>query len=122
MWKTCEIYKLNRRTPSKYHVSLNQRPTLYGVRPAVDHLFNSVAIAAGAHAIGLILTGMGRDGAAGLLRMKNAGSFNIAQNEDSCVVFGMPKEAIALGAIHSILSIEKIARSLENYFMQKKVS
>ncbi len=110
------------RSGTKYHVSLNQKPTLYGVRPAVDHLFNSVAKAAGAHALGLILTGMGRDGAAGLLQMKNAGSYNIAQNEASCVVFGMPKEAIALGAIHTVLSVEKIARSLENHFKQKKVS
>ena len=86
------------RNGAYYHVKLDQRPLLHQVRPAVDHLFRSVAEKAGSNAIGVILTGMGRDGAQGLLEMKNAGSYNIAQDEASCVVFGMPREAIALGA------------------------
>lgn len=95
-----------------YYVQLNQKPMLHRVRPAVDYLFRSVAQNAGANAIGVILTGMGRDGAEGLLQMKTAGSYNIAQDEASCVVYGMPREAIELGAINSILPIDKIAEAV----------
>jgi two-component system chemotaxis response regulator CheB len=77
-------------------------------RPAVDVLFRSAAKYAGSNSIGVILTGMGADGAKGLLEMKQAGSATIAQDEDSCVVYGMPKEAVKLGAVDTILDIEKI--------------
>ncbi|OFZ22922.1 MAG: chemotaxis response regulator protein-glutamate methylesterase [Bdellovibrionales bacterium GWB1_55_8] len=96
------------RNGAYYHVKLHQEPILHGVRPAADYLMNSVAKYAGANAIGLILTGMGRDGAAGLLNMKKAGSFNIAQDESTCVVFGMPKAAIEAGAIDAVLPLERI--------------
>jgi len=79
-------------------------------KPSVDVLFRSVAKAAGAKAIGVILTGMGRDGASGLLEMREAGSFNVAQDEATCVVFGMPREAIAAGAAHEVLPLSQVAR------------
>ncbi len=97
------------RSGSQYSVKLHQQPLLHGVRPAADYLLRSVAKAAGAHAIGVVLTGMGRDGAEGLLAMRGAGSFNLAQNEASCVVFGMPKAAIDLGAIQRVVRLEEIA-------------
>jgi two-component system, chemotaxis family, protein-glutamate methylesterase/glutaminase len=81
-------------------------------RPSVEVLFRSVARAAGANAAGVMLTGMGKDGAAAMLEMRQAGAFNIAQDEATCVVFGMPKEAIALGAVHEVLPLGQIARRL----------
>jgi two-component system chemotaxis response regulator CheB len=75
----------------------------------VDVLFHSVAQHAGANAIGVILTGMGRDGAAGLLAMRQAGAETYAQDEKTCVVFGMPREAIAIGAAAEVLPIDRIA-------------
>jgi two-component system chemotaxis response regulator CheB len=71
-------------------------------RPSVDVLFRSAAQAAGKNAVGVILTGMGKDGAQGMLEMKHAGATNFAQDEASCVVFGMPREAIAIGAAHEV--------------------
>jgi len=78
-------------------------------RPSVDVLFDSAAIALGSRAVGVILTGMGRDGAAGLLRMKHAGAYTLAQDEASSVVFGMPREAIALGAVDEVASIHSMS-------------
>jgi purine-binding chemotaxis protein CheW len=77
-------------------------------KPSVEVLFKSAAKAAGPNAIGLMLTGMGRDGATAMREMRDAGAFNIAQDEASCVVFGMPKEAIAAGAVHEILPLSQI--------------
>jgi two-component system chemotaxis response regulator CheB len=76
--------------------------------PSVDVLFRSVAKYAGRNATGVIMTGMGDDGARGLLEMKQAGAHTLAQNEDSCVVFGMPKEAIKLGAADRVVSLQEI--------------
>ncbi len=87
-------------------------PQVHFQRPAVDILFESVAAQAGRSAIGVILTGMGADGAAGLLKMKQAGASTIAQNEASCVVFGMPREAIRAGAVDDILPLNQIAAML----------
>jgi two-component system, chemotaxis family, protein-glutamate methylesterase/glutaminase len=87
-------------------------PQVHFQRPAVDILFESVAQQAGRNAIGVILTGMGADGAAGLLKMKQAGASTIAQNEASCVVFGMPREAIRAGAVDDILPLNQIAAML----------
>jgi two-component system chemotaxis response regulator CheB len=84
-------------------------------RPSVDVLFDSVAKHAGADAVGVILTGMGSDGAAGLLAMKSAGAHTIAQDEASCVVFGMPREAIRLGGVDEILPLNRIAHALTRY-------
>ncbi len=84
-------------------------------RPSVDVLFRSAANVAGANALGVILTGMGKDGVQGLLEMKQAGSFTIAQDEASCVVFGMPKEAIAAGGVSEVLPLPNIARRALEY-------
>ena len=81
-----------------------------GHRPSVDVLFESVANASGAKAVGVILTGMGRDGAAGLLAMRRAGARTIGQNEASCVVYGMPKVAFEYGAVERQLPLDDIAR------------
>lgn len=108
-----------RHSEGRFEVKLHQSPPLYNVRPAADYLFNSVAKYIGKNAIGVVLTGMGRDGAKGLLAMKEKGSFNIAQNEDTCVVFGMPKVAITLGAIHSIVPIQDIAAEIIDFCLKK---
>ncbi len=81
-------------------------------RPSVDVLFHSVAEAAGADAVGLILTGMGDDGARGLLAMKQAGAATLAQDEASCVVYGMPREAVALGAVDEVVSAERLPEAV----------
>lgn len=98
----------------RYRVSLNQDALVQHQRPAADVLFQSVAKAAGKAALGVILTGMGADGAAGLLAMKEAGARTIAQNEATCVVFGMPREAIKLGAAERVLALDRIAAELHN--------
>ena len=78
----------------------------------MDVLFNSAAIAAGKNAIGVILTGMGKDGAAGMLAMHRAGAHTIAQDEASCVVFGMPREAIAIGAADEVVALSAISERI----------
>jgi len=96
------------RSGARYSVCINQDPPVNRHRPSVDVLFDSVAQYAGANAIGVILTGMGGDGAKGMLAMKQAGAYTIAQDEASCVVFGMPKEAIKLGGVDKIVPLEEI--------------
>lgn len=95
-----------------YAISLNQGPPVNRHRPSVDVMFRSAANVIGRNAIGVILTGMGRDGALGMDELKEAGAYNIAQDEASCVVFGMPKEAIALGAAHEVLGLSHISPRL----------
>ncbi|AGX42990.1 protein-glutamate methylesterase/protein-glutamine glutaminase [Clostridium saccharobutylicum] len=104
-----------RRSGAVYYVQLHNGPMVYHQRPSVDILFNSVAKYAGRNAIGVILTGMGKDGAAGLLNMKNEGAYTIAQDEKSCVVFGMPKEAIEMGAANKIVSLNYIVDDIIEY-------
>lgn len=103
---------------SNFVVHVLDGPLVSRHRPSVDVLFRSVAISAGRNAVGVIMTGMGDDGAQGLLEMKEAGAVTIAQDEASCVVFGMPREAIALGAAGFVLPLGQIARqaldSLQN--------
>ncbi|MEE9911258.1 MAG: chemotaxis response regulator protein-glutamate methylesterase [Deltaproteobacteria bacterium] len=101
-----------RRSGARYYVEVKTGPMVHHQRPAVDVLFKSTAKYAGANAIGVILTGMGADGAEGLLEMKKAGASTIAQDEKSCVVFGMPKEAIKLGAADKVVSIEQMASEI----------
>jgi two-component system, chemotaxis family, protein-glutamate methylesterase/glutaminase len=101
-----------KRSGARYYVEVKDGPLVYHQRPSVEVLFSSVAKYAGPNAVGIILTGMGRDGANGLLEMKNAGAFTIAQDENSCIVYGMPKEAVALGAAIRIVALEKIPESL----------
>ncbi|HSA07066.1 MAG TPA: chemotaxis response regulator protein-glutamate methylesterase [Candidatus Gastranaerophilales bacterium] len=103
-----------KRSGASYYVEIKDGPLVYHQRPAVEILFQSVAKYAGANSIGVILTGMGKDGAKGLLEMKNAGAYTIAQDEASCIVFGMPKEAIALDAAMKIESLKKIPQTLIN--------
>jgi two-component system chemotaxis response regulator CheB len=93
------------RSGANYVTQLDQGPPVNRHRPSVDVLFASAARAAGKNAVGVILTGMGKDGAAGMLEMKHAGARNFAQDEASCVVFGMPREAIAVGAVHEAGSL-----------------
>lgn len=97
------------RQGARYHVAVKDGPLVSRHRPSVDVLFRSTARAAGPNAVGVIMTGMGDDGARGLLEMKEAGAHTVAQDEESCVVFGMPKEAIARGGVDTILSLEDIA-------------
>ena len=100
------------RAGSGYEVRVDEGPLVSRHRPSADVLFRSVAQAAGPNALGIILTGMGADGADGLLEMRQAGAFTVAQDEASCVVFGMPKEAIARGAVDQVIGISGIATRL----------
>jgi two-component system chemotaxis response regulator CheB len=102
------FHMLLRRSQTGYRVEIKDGPMVCYQRPAVDVLFHSVAQAAASNATGVILTGMGSDGAQGLLAMKKAGARTIAQDEASCVVFGMPKEAIRCGAVEQILPLAAI--------------
>lgn len=101
-----------RKRGGEYSVSVHDGPRVCYQRPSVDVLFESVAEAAGRDAVGAILTGMGADGAQGLLKMKRAGARTIAQDEASCVVFGMPREAIRLGAADRIVPLDRVAAEL----------
>ena len=103
------FHLLLKRSGAKYYVETREGPLVNRHRPSVDVLFRSTARYAGANAIGVIMTGMGDDGAKGMREMKEAGARTIAQDEQSCVVFGMPKEAIKLGAADKILPLDKIA-------------
>ncbi|MEC8918181.1 MAG: chemotaxis-specific protein-glutamate methyltransferase CheB, partial [Pseudomonadota bacterium] len=100
------------RSGANYVIALDDGPPVNRHRPSVDVLFQSAAICAGRNALGVILTGMGRDGAAGLLKMREAGAHTVAQGEASCVVFGMPKEAIALGGATDVIALNDIAGHL----------
>ena len=104
-------HMLLRRSGASYYVQVKTGPLVHHQRPSADVLFKSVADYAGANAIGIILTGMGADGAEGLLKMREAGARTIAQDEQSCVVFGMPKEAIKLGAAEKVVNLAQISRS-----------
>ena len=103
------------RSGARYTVRINQDPPVNRHRPSVDVMFASVAQYAGANAVGVILTGMGGDGAKEMLTMKQAGAFTIAQDEASCVVFGMPKEAIKLGGVDKVLPLAEIPAAIVNY-------
>jgi two-component system chemotaxis response regulator CheB len=98
-----------RRSGALYFVDVVDGPPVSLHRPSVNVLFRSAAQAAGQNAVGVILTGMGDDGAEGLLEMKKAGARTIAQDESTCVVFGMPKEAIAAGGVDEVLPLPRIA-------------
>lgn len=102
------FHTLVERTSSGLRVKVVSGDLVSRHRPSVDVLFRSVAASAGSSAIGIIMTGMGNDGAQGMLEMKNAGAITIAQDEASCVVFGMPREAIAKGAVDFILALGEI--------------
>jgi two-component system chemotaxis response regulator CheB len=101
-----------KRSGARYYVEVKNGPLVCHQRPSVDVLFHSVARYAGANALGVIMTGMGRDGAKGMLEMRQAGAYTIAQNEASCVVFGMPKEAIRQGGVKYIAHLEEIPNTI----------
>lgn len=101
-----------RRSGARYYVDIKTGPMVHHQRPAVDILFKSTAQYAGPNSIGVILTGMGADGAEGLLNMKEAGAATIAQDERTCVVYGMPKEAVKLGAADKIVPLDKVAEEI----------
>lgn len=113
-------HMLLKRSGAEYYVQVKDGPLVHHQRPSVDVLFKSVARSAGKNAIGVILTGMGSDGAEGMVDLKNGGSTTLAQNEDSCVVFGMPREAIRMGAIDHILDINNIAGKLMSLIDEMK--
>ncbi|UII26817.1 chemotaxis response regulator protein-glutamate methylesterase [Fulvivirga maritima] len=98
-----------KRSGARYYVSITDGEPVNRHRPSVDVLFNSTAQYVGKNAVGVIMTGMGGDGAKGLLAMREAGAYTIAQDEKSCTVFGMPKEAIKLNAAEKVMSLDKIA-------------
>ncbi|REE93365.1 protein-glutamate methylesterase/protein-glutamine glutaminase [Cupriavidus plantarum] len=105
-------HMLLRRSGAQYFVEVVDGPLVNRHRPSVDVLFRSVAKCAGANAVGIIMTGMGDDGAAGLLEMRTAGARTVAQDEDSCVVFGMPREAIRRGGVDRTVPLSAIAREI----------
>lgn len=100
------------RSGANYIARLNEGPPVNRHRPSVEVLFDSVARHAGRNAVGVILTGMGNDGAAGMLRLHQAGAYTIAQNEASCVVFGMPREAIQMGGVDEVVDLSQISQRI----------
>jgi two-component system chemotaxis response regulator CheB len=109
------------RDPGGYRVELSDGPLVSRHRPSVDVLFRSVAGAAGANALGLLLTGMGDDGAAGMVELKQAGATTLAQDEASCVVFGMPKEAIRRGGVDRVVSLGSLAAQVVGWSTRDRV-
>jgi two-component system chemotaxis response regulator CheB len=105
-------HMLLRRSGARYHVEVRDGPLVSRHRPSVDVLFRSAAQYAGGNATGIIMTGMGDDGARGLLEMRRAGAHTVAQDEATSVVFGMPKEAIALGAVERVLPLDSLAAEI----------
>jgi two-component system chemotaxis response regulator CheB len=106
------MHVLLKRSGARYYVETKEGPLVSRHRPSVDVLFRSAARYAGKNAVGVIMTGMGDDGAKGLLEMKEAGAVTMAQDEKSCVVFGMPKEAVKLGAVDKVLPLDGIAAAV----------
>jgi two-component system chemotaxis response regulator CheB len=108
------FHMLIRRSGATYYVNIKDGPLVHHQRPAVDVLFNSVSQYVGHNAVGVILTGMGVDGAKGLLAMKGAGARTIVQDEASCVVYGMPKEAVKIGAADKIVPLDRMTQEIVN--------
>lgn len=100
---------LVQRSGANYMTALSDAPPVNRHKPSVEVLFRSAAQAAGPNAVGIMMTGMGRDGAKAMLEMREAGAYNIAQDEATCVVYGMPREAVQLGAVHDIVPLNEIA-------------
>ena len=107
-----DFHMVLRGSAGRYFVNIKSGPRVCYQRPSVDVLFHAVAEAVGASAVGVLLTGMGADGAQGLLRMRQAGAFTIAQDESTCVVFGMPREAIHRHAACQVLPLHAIAEAM----------
>ena len=105
-----------------FTVQLHQQPALHGVRPAADFLMKSVAKYVGSRALGVVLTGMGKDGAQGLLEMKKAGAHTVAQSEQTCVVYGMPAAAVHVGAVDQVIDLKEISPHLLKQLLRKKTT
>jgi len=103
------------RSGANYVTQLSDAPAVNRHKPSVDVLFDSAAAYAGKNALGVILTGMGKDGAAGMAQMKSAGAHNFAQNEESCVVYGMPKEAVAHGGVDEVAHLHDLPKLVLNH-------
>jgi len=106
------------KSGANYVTKLSNAEPVNRHKPSVDVLFDSAAMFAGKNATGVILTGMGKDGALGMRRMKEAGAYNFSQDEASCVVFGMPKEAIAQGGVHEVASLQQLPSLVLNHLMK----
>lgn len=106
------------RSGANYITKLSDAEPVNRHKPSVDVLFDSAATNAGKNAIGVILTGMGKDGAAGMARMKEAGAFNYAQNEESCVVYGMPREAVAHGGVDEVAHLTELPKLVLTYLTE----
>ena len=106
------------RSGADYKIVLDDRPRVSGHKPSVDVMFDSVATVAGPNAVAVILTGMGRDGAIGIQAIAGQGGYCLAQDEQSCVIFGMPKEAIKTGVVHQVLPLDKFGEVLMQVFKQ----
>lgn len=104
-----------RRKYNKYYVEVVDGPAVSRHKPSVDVLFRSSAVAAGRNAVGIIMTGMGDDGASGLKEMRDTGAFTIAQDQDSCVVYGMPKAAVSRDAVEKVLPLTSIADEIQSF-------
>jgi two-component system chemotaxis response regulator CheB len=112
-------HMLLQRSGANYYVCVKDGPLVCHQKPSVEIMFNSVAKYAGSNAVGAILTGMGKDGALGLLNMRKNGARTIAQDEQSCIVYGMPKEAIEQDAAEMILPLHRIAEAMVNLASSK---
>jgi chemotaxis response regulator CheB len=115
-----DIHMVVEKHGADYRTKLDDSKLVSGHKPSVDVMFHSVAKSVGPNTIGLIMTGMGRDGADGLLAIRNNGGFTIAQDEASCVVFGMPKEAIKLGGASIVANIEDMPACVFDYLKQNQ--
>lgn len=113
------LHMLLQRSGANYYVTVKDGPHVCRQKPSVEVMFDSVAKFAGANAVGAILTGMGNDGAGGLLNMRKSGAHTVAQDEASCVVFGMPKEAIERGAAEKVAPLSEIAQNLIRFAQHK---
>lgn len=109
------LHMLLQRSGANYYVAVKDGPPVRRQKPSVEVLFNSVAKYAGANAVGAILTGMGDDGAGGLLNMRQSGAHTIAQDEASSIVFGMPSEAINRGAAEKVLPLSDVAKAMVSF-------
>jgi len=113
-------HMLLHQSSARYLVRIKEGPAVNHHRPSVDVLFQSVARSAGSSAVGVLLTGMGADGAKGLLAMHEKGAYTLAQDEETCVVFGMPREAVKLGAVDDIVPIQRIPRAIVSFWHTQK--
>ena len=114
-------HMLIKRVGKEYFVEVKEGPLVNRHRPSVDVLFRSAARYAGSNAIGIILTGMGNDGAKGMKEMHDAGAHTIAQDEQSCVVYGMPKEAVKEGGVDDVVALDNITRHLVSILASSRV-